>query len=68
MTSKRLNGNNNIMLNISRTILAIVLIFSIYTFFDKEPITAKLLAAGGSILLLFLLIMSFTSAVKSKKQ
>jgi len=44
-----------------------ILTFSIYTFFDKEPIAAKLLAIGGSIGILYLLIMSFKSLSKSKK-
>lgn len=55
-----------IVLMISRTILTIMLVISIYTFFNKEPIAAKLLATGGFIGLLFLLIMSFTSSSTSK--
>ncbi len=41
MISKKLN-ENNIGINISRTIITIALIFSIYTFFGKEQIGAKL--------------------------
>ncbi|MFD2760615.1 hypothetical protein [Lentibacillus juripiscarius] len=60
MTTKELN-KNKIRIDISRTILAILLFFGIYTFFNKEPVAAKLLAMGGSIGFLFLLIMSFRS-------
>ncbi|MCR1834863.1 hypothetical protein NSA56_10680 [Oceanobacillus caeni] len=65
MISKKLN-ENNIGINISRTIITIALIFSIYTFFGKEQIGAKLLSVGGFIGFLFLLIMSFKSSLKSK--
>ncbi|PAV29155.1 hypothetical protein CIL05_12195 [Virgibacillus profundi] len=63
--SPRKLDNRGIVLMISRTIITIILIFGIYTFFNKEPIAAKLLAMGGSIGLLFLLIMSFRSSPAS---
>lgn len=57
---------NNVGLDISRTMLAIILAFGIYSFFNQEPIAAKLLALGSSVGVLFLLIISFTSKAKSK--
>lgn len=57
--------NRGNVLMISRTIITIFLVFGIYTFFNKEPIAAKLLAMGGSIGFLLLLIMSFKSSSTS---
>lgn len=58
------SDESHIRLYFSRIILAVVMLFSIYTFFEKEPIAAKLLSFGGFILLLILLIMSFKSPSK----
>jgi len=60
--------NNKIKIDISRTILAFVLIFSIYTLFNAEQIAAQLLAIGGFIGILFLFILSFTPWAKSKNK
>ncbi|GAB4071854.1 hypothetical protein GCM10028778_00010 [Barrientosiimonas marina] len=56
----------NVLLLVSRTIITIFLVFGIYTFFNKEPMAAKLLATGGSIGFLFLLIITFKSSLTSK--
>lgn len=70
MTSRDLNENksNNIRIDVSRTILAFVLVTGIYGFFTNEHTAAKLLAMGGSLGVLFLLIMSFKSPSKSKNK
>ncbi|SIS94761.1 hypothetical protein SAMN05421758_1125 [Salimicrobium salexigens] len=44
---------------ISRVILSIMLICSVYAFVDKEPVVAKTLAAAGFIGIAFLLVVSF---------
>ncbi|WP_158221311.1 MULTISPECIES: hypothetical protein [Salimicrobium] len=44
---------------ISRVILSIMLICSVYAFVDKEPVVAKTLAAAGFLGIAFLLVVSF---------
>lgn len=67
MTPRELN-KSNIRIEISRTILAFFLVSGIYSFFTNEHIAARLLAMGGSLGVLFLLIMSFMSSSKSKSK
>jgi len=68
MTLKKLIDNkSSIVLVVSRTMLAIVLVIGLYTLFDKEQIAAKLLAMGGSIGIAFLLALSFKSTLKAGK-
>jgi len=68
MKLKKLKDDNvAIVLMVSRTILALLLVVGIYTFFDKEPIAAKLLAMGGSIGIAFLLILSFKPTLNTGK-
>jgi len=57
MQQNNLNtGDPNTGFFIGGTILTLMFLFGIYTFFEQTAIAAKLLAAGGSILLLALLI------------
>ncbi|WP_068674740.1 hypothetical protein [Oceanobacillus sp. Castelsardo] len=57
-------SNPNIGFFVGGTILTLMFLYGIYTFFEQTAIAAKLLAAGGSILLLVLLIPFWKKAFK----
>lgn len=59
-------SNRRISLRYSRLIFVVFLVVSVYTFFNKESIVAKLLATGGFIGFMYLLIISFKSSFKPK--
>lgn len=60
---------NNLMGSIiAALLLSGMLMFSLNTFFIKTAIVAKLLAAGGFILLLFLVIPGWLQILKAIKQ
>lgn len=68
MQQNNLNaGNSNIGFFIGGTILTFIFLFGIYTFFEKTVIAAKLLAAGGSILSLVLLVPFWIAVFKILK-
>lgn len=61
-------GDRNKGFFIGGTILTIFFFRGIYTFFEETAIAAKSLAAGGSILLLVLLIPFWIQVCKTLKQ
>lgn len=69
MQQSKLNESNpNIAFFIGGAIINFIFFFGIYTFFEKTAITAKLLAAGGSILSLVILIPFWITVFKIIKQ
>lgn len=61
-------GEPNLAFIIGGIMLNLLFFFDVYTFFEKEAIAAKLLAAGSSILLLALLIPFWIQVFKTFKQ
>ena len=61
-------ANKNIGLIIATIIISCFLIWDVFIFIEKEAITAKLLAAGSFILLLYLFILFWIQMFKNMKQ